>query len=406
MNPVPDPPLGSAEQQGDRNAGKKTAEVSLAEALGPIWDIFSSILATDPMQSAEWRWKFEQSLLTDPRSNLREILRTTLAVALSLGEQSAWVRVHVTRREIAYMAVRRMPFLFPKLYRISVDSGFPALVFEISEYYTAQALHVSKQGEPLPDEPGRGPEFSKSQIETLFKRAIESYVGRDGRWGCNPVILENVRRRIYNEHQSNLNYHERSAVGLGLRTLMLFFTVAHELGHVLKGHCDAPPKNLSMKREYEFEADAFAAELLLHYTVFPPTWWRFAIDQGTSEEFCDAMMDLGLGFLAHYRPPSENDEAPASSFAIHRTFALQAVATIFAIHELSEAAAVAGGKKFEHGYPTARERWEAFRTQCVSTRGIPESMFTEFNGVTGAVDETFERFQYLGRTIRWFEGPP
>jgi hypothetical protein len=128
------------------------------------------------------------------------------------------------------------------------------------------------------------------------------------------------------------------------------------------------------------------------------------------------MLDLGLAAAMHYAEPRPFDPAPASPFTIHTTFALQAVASIFAVYELTERAIEARERddqakedstptwRGEDLYPTAEQRWKSFRACCVEKLEVPDEMFTHFNGIAGAANDTFDRFLHVTRNIKWRSG--
>ena len=111
-------------------------------------------------------------------------------------------------------------------YEILVSLGFPMLVFEVAEYYTAQALHVSKDGEVLGEEPGRVPEFSAEKIQSLVKEAIALYVSQSRKVTFSPEIQENIRRRVFEEAEYP-RLRRRYGISIGMRAVILLFSLAH-----------------------------------------------------------------------------------------------------------------------------------------------------------------------------------
>jgi len=340
----------------------------------------------------EEMWRHEEEWLAKPGALMKRMLDNALAVARAGGEAPPRVRLCFGKRPVAYMVSRRARFP-SRGYRIDADLGFPMLVFEVSEYFTAQGRMVTAAGDRIP---GREEEFDLDQIRSLVRRAADAYVNKGRRWSYSPEVRENLRRRVFEEARYS-ERHRRGGVSVGVRALMLLFTVAHELGHIALGHLDRPAADDAENRQRELEADGYAADILLRSVRVPPSWWAFAVGDVSRDTFATHMLQLAADAINHHAPPKH--ATPASVHKIQIVHALHVVAILFAMHDFIErklAAHPMAGRPRTVGesakYPPAAERWAAFRNRCIEANGIPEGIFTAFNGVTGPVNDTFENF--------------
>lgn len=253
---------------------------------------------------------------------------------------------------------RRRRILSGPAYKITVHRGLSEFCRDIGDLLTARSEVVSESGDVKAP-----PDLTHEQAASALKESIESYV-RFGRWDMSsPLILATYTRHM--RQQENPDEPPKSLM-LSMWMDMTVFAVAHELSHILVGHCDRPaPTTIQERWQEEFEADEVAAGLLGGY---------------------------------HYRrigspSLSEMTEAERQRFAVSSSGATIAVAVLFELFCLfTEFARMIGVNWRSH--PPGDRRYQRFRTYDIQRLGRREEVFTRGVGL-GAPDSVRALFREL-----------
>lgn len=136
------------------------------------------------------------------------------------------------------------------------------------------------------------------------------------------------------------------------------FSIAHELGHIIAGHCDSSiPSGRHPRWELEFEADAHAIELLIQSV------------------------------------------RSSSTDRVAMVTALNAVAMLLGLVDLIERAARERGLGWKATHPPGRQRYWRLRQKCIDL-DVPENWLSGFQTTTPP-DDTLCIFSYLFHDCSW-----
>ena len=283
-------------------------------------------------------------------------------------------------------------------YVIRINSGFYNLLSDVTEISVGWSEVLSKTGDLL-----MGPSFTVDKLLEILKEAIAQYVSEKNQWVPRNELKQSNRQRLLEEYRLT-SRHRRSAIHYGRRQFMILFAIGHELGHILKRHCDPPgmfSRHRSTRQE-ELEADRVAARQLIEYLKIPPLWRVNPVPpthDGT-ELFLYSLklQEMHNRYFNWYGP---HDQYPASPYHIGLVNALIAIAMLFIIYDLTERAALELQIDKKHDYPPASERYASFRETCVNDLEVSEESFTEFVYGVSAPDEVFRMFGKLTKDVSW-----
>lgn len=319
------------------------------------------------------------------------------------------VKVRLSRSPIADAQSRRRQ---PKFlgYEILVHRGLYDLIQSATQFALSRMQVLSNAGDQI-----EGPRLTAAEIRTILHQKISDYV-ENAEWSSAEdheealKALSGSAAKItaipHQEIADNLETvglqnscrlfkalveSEFAAAGEGTKLhlayqyritsgYMVLFTMAHELGHILLGHCDRPMTPFGKSRwTEEFEADAKAIKLVAESL---------------------AQTDQVYAQLDGSEFRWGNRIAPAAS--VPPVNALGAIAILFALLEMVQKCALQRGK---HGWtkwhPPSALRFEALRTYCTSSEIYPEEYFSAV--VTGLPDPDglYLLFQYIGLGLSW-----
>jgi len=152
------------------------------------------------------------------------------------------------------------------------------------------------------------------------------------------------------------------------RQQMVLFVMAHEVGHVYRGHLDKPkPRDRSERQAQELEADEFAADLMFRQRVYYPPGFEFSMI-----------------------PDVAADE-------VKTTWArqtLQAVSLLLVLYEMFDQAAAQLKVSWSEDHPPAPDRYALVRQVCV---GEGFDLATEIQ----PADDVFAMLQQISATFDW-----
>jgi hypothetical protein len=319
------------------------------------------------------------------------------------------VRLSVSNQIKADASVERTK-RFPSAFKITVNTGFYYLLEDLSEVTVAQEAMYSRTGELLTDV-----SLSPSDLTSILEKGIRDYVTNDHDWNSSGALVDNARNRTRRERDLSVG-RRREWVPFARRLHMIVFTLGHELGHIVKGHFrwQPPWRRMDAKAE-ELEADSIAAKLLIDFLNVPPLWWADRWDEAG-----DALTDLmtngvrlsrekheyfhGITDLARVFDGLNRGRLPAreaTPFEVALASALTSIAALFAVFQATEKARAALGIKDNSGYPSAKVRYQAFRTLCIEKLRVPEEAFTSFRGLVSSPDHRFQLFEQLLEHCVW-----
>lgn len=220
---------------------------------------------------------------------------------------------------------------------------------------------------PISDEILKGPTLTVGEHAAALKEAITNYLERDFSWS-SPFKLtvsryKRFRRNLTTPLSQRTDNWERSYI-----SSMIFFAVAHELGHIVSGHCDRRvPDNPEGRRELELQADSAAIQLFLKRAGIIKDNLRDDELKQLIQEF-NRLVETGA-----IRNCTNFEEFFTSA-------SLGAVATLFTIYELTERAAKALGKRWDDHYPSGKARYRAFRARSIEL-GVREPVFLDADNI-------------------------
>ena len=271
------------------------------------------------------------------------------AVTDERGIDSVSERVERPRRRLAR---RARPG-----YRITVHRDLHRFFADVAGLLSARSEIVSATGEV------RAPaDLTHAEAAAALQGAIDTYV-RSGEWRPPQELWGADYRRMLRQ-QENPSEPMKALMQMGED--MAVFVAAHELGHILLGHCDGPaPSTTGEHWEDELEADRTAAALLPGYYRQQVAW-----------------------------SPSFSTAAKPVVFEMAVSKATIAVAVLFELLYLFSEHARQLGRTWTRSHPPGDLRYQSFRAFNLEQLGRPETVFTTGMGL-GSPDSTRLLFREL-----------
>lgn len=246
---------------------------------------------------------------------------------------------------------------FRKNYEISLSRSFVEVLQDAAEFYGVRIAIVSTEGKVL-----QPVELSDDNCARAFAEKIVQHFARGKQWWISRFDL--IRGRRVQHEMSIPEAQRRAGIIYFLFQQMIMFTLAHEVGHIVLGHCDTTrPEDLHGRFEREYEADALAVGLTV----------KFAIDNGKSPE--QRMFGL-VGTIT-------------------------AIALLFGIHEAIHIAAGQLGHSWERTYPPPIQRYATFKNDCIASKEIPAEAFVQRISHLGPPDAFAAWFPEMAGQINW-----
>jgi hypothetical protein len=231
-------------------------------------------------------------------------------------------------------------------YEILVNSGFPSLLKEATGLFVLRNSVTRISGKI--EQPLR----SREDLIKCLEHSIGNYLEHN-EWPSS---------------RSEIDFLVDLALRNAGETLMLIyvvllqmsqrFVIAHELGHIVAGHCASPiPSGRHPRWELEFEADACGIELLIQ-SIRSSSTERVAI-----------------------------------------VTALNAVAMVLGLIDLIERAARERCLGWKNSHPPGRRRYWRIRQKCIDL-DVPKEWLSDFQTVSPP-DDTLCIFSYLFHDCSW-----
>jgi tetratricopeptide (TPR) repeat protein len=321
----------------------------------------SGDLASDALEyviSEQWGL----NLLTNPLGYVKQVLKDLRAgVPMALPRISLTLMPAAAPVKAISRSARRWFRSRPE-YRIELSRNLLSLLHDVAELYGTRMVIVSRQGQLL-----ETVETSAGQVADTLGKKIVGHFHSERRWPATK--FDHIRaERIGREMRMPDSQRRGGTIHLLLQQMALFI-IAHEVGHVMLGHCDRTelPEDAAGRMEEEGEADAWAA-----FAVF-------SVFDGWVKRSAMGAEQLSYGTVA----------------------ILTAVALLFGVHEAIAKAAAMLNRPWDPNYPSAMERYERFKIGCITEVGVPANAFTDRVSHLTAPDPYATWFPTIADQIDW-----
>ncbi len=225
-------------------------------------------------------------------------------------------------------------------YEVTVHRGLLSLMTDAIHILMARTRIVSATGDTLVPE-----DLSEAEASDILRELIRSYVTH-GSWHSSPAIMR-VWEAGLKRRQEPAGRHRKDPLLFVMH--MAYFVMAHELAHIMYGHCDEPPPgDRAQAWANELHADEAAASIHARYIV------RNTI--GGRQDLTDSERQV---------------------YIVTRATSLVAVTILFELFSAIGRAARAMGLDWEKTHPPADLRYERFRDMQVSKGLCRPELFSE-----------------------------
>ncbi len=266
-------------------------------------------------------------------------------------------------------------------YEIVINVGWDQFLMDATHFFLSRAeVRTHATNTTALAAPLASPDF-----QSILKTTVANYLKTSAWEPALPLVL---KQSTPTPSWARLTFpvFERQEQ---LLHLMRCFSIAHELGHIVLGHCDDRATDPALLRRQEYEADVVALDLLLSYLQNGTRYHPYS--QRTTYFFDGRFVD------------------PEDELLV---VALGATAIVFALIDLWFRAA-SEIKEQWHSYPSGLLRYLALRRRCIEDGLIRRRIRSSINAAkpewifayqyTGfpPPDDVMTIFQYHGAEIHW-----
>jgi tetratricopeptide (TPR) repeat protein len=249
-------------------------------------------------------------------------------------------------------------------YTIEIHTGFSGLLLSAATLAHSR-VQILDESEKLK---AKAP-VSAARAKAILCEAVENYL-TSLQW--HPPITEILILPSMRESEDSPLIMSDFYL---LVAYMRHFTIAHELGHIIRGHVD---RTSSLEREArwaeEFEADDVAIKLLLKL--------------------------IHSNYPLDPKRISEAEGRVYTEGVIATVTALRAISILFSVVDLvQEAARKRGMHGWKRYHPRGEERYVRLRNTCIENDSLPHRLFSDAVAGLPPPDHEIMLFQYLALDI-------